>query len=481
MIKINIFIISIILIIYNNTIYTQSNINISNNKKESQKHIHILYSTNFADIYFKKALKFACQNDDITIINLLYNRGFDINNLFIQNHSPLMLASKFNSLKVVKYLIQKGADINLKNNYNKTALIVACENLSIETIEYLLSLENIDLEVKSHMLQSNAFITACISNNLKVAKMLLDKKADINTKYIYERNALMYACYTANYDLVTFLLKNGINVNTQDRKGDSALIFAVRYSQLKFIKKLVEYNADINIKNNLYEDALKLACKYNKYDIVKYLIKIGAQIDKSNQLKQNTIIYACKSGSPRIFSKILKTYNKDIMENNELIYLLLKTSIYNSHFKLLKFIIFIFLEKLIDQNSLVYKKIYKKYNRYKIIDPISIYINNIAKIKNSIKNEGDISTIISDIEKNNIKKVIIYALSIDYIIDFIIEKNNYMNIYKIIEEISYKDKSEFIIKKIEKIKKKIAQRYISYNIFSSLYNKQYNDIFLKIN
>jgi ankyrin repeat protein len=69
----------------------------------------------------------------------------------------------------------------------------------------------------------NMLITAVNNNNLQIAKLLIEKKADVNWKDGFKTTALMYAVSIGNKNMVTLLLDNGADFNANDGQGNTVL------------------------------------------------------------------------------------------------------------------------------------------------------------------------------------------------------------------------------------------------------------------
>jgi len=54
---------------------------------------------------------------------------------------------------------------------------------------------------------------------IEIAKNLIDAKASINNKSIFDRTELMMACNNDNYSLVEYLIKHGADINSISTYG----------------------------------------------------------------------------------------------------------------------------------------------------------------------------------------------------------------------------------------------------------------------
>ncbi|XP_066270802.1 ankyrin repeat domain-containing protein 34C-like [Branchiostoma lanceolatum] len=94
----------------------------------------------------------------------------------------------------------------------------------------------------------NALMIACMStykddqsvDKAKIVRYLLDNKADVNCKDKVGRTALIYACKEkAGADVVQLLLRKEADPRIEDSPGSSALVYAVNSGDVRVLKLLI--------------------------------------------------------------------------------------------------------------------------------------------------------------------------------------------------------------------------------------------------
>ena len=202
----------------------------------------------------KSNLYLATERGDISEVERCIKEGDDINQVSINNWSPLYLASCFGFLNIVILLVENGSELNFKNGkHEHTALIGCCQNIT--------------------------------PSQNKIITYLVNQGANINLveNELYQ-SALYYTCENNNIDMVIFLITNGSNPNTFGKYNISPLFIACQEGHMRIVRYLVEDAfpkaiIDTELTSNGMTSLL-IACYRNHWDIVKYLVTKSANINK---------------------------------------------------------------------------------------------------------------------------------------------------------------------------------------------------------
>ncbi len=149
------------------------------------------------------SLIYLAKYDNFNALELLINKGVDINADYFNEKTALMYASKNGCLNTVELLIKKQVIINQKRTNQKTALMYASENGHIGTV-----------------------------------KLLLEKGADVNIIDSHNKTALMYASENKlSTGIQLFIEKND---NQKDYDLKNTLISLLENGSLETIQSLIE-------------------------------------------------------------------------------------------------------------------------------------------------------------------------------------------------------------------------------------------------
>ncbi|GFY65411.1 putative pre-16S rRNA nuclease [Trichonephila inaurata madagascariensis] len=167
-------------------------------------------------------LRAAAKHNCGKVVELLTERGANIDLKGEKGETPLFSAVKEGHINMARFLIEKGADINVQCSYNGyTALHTA-----------------VDKSNPSMMKQFNKVNTA---DYIEIIKLLIEKGADINVQDNYGGTPLHLAVTFGNLKATTLLLEQeGIDISKRTTKvGFDVLHLSVR-ADMRFGQKCSE-------------------------------------------------------------------------------------------------------------------------------------------------------------------------------------------------------------------------------------------------
>lgn len=211
--------------------------------------------------------------------------GTDVNAADADGVTPLIAAVTSGQRDVVQLLLSAGADINARGSENRTALIYAIQAERPEMALLLLEQEGVDLEARESN-GSTPLVEAIVFKQLRVAKVLLDKGADINGSGPVGRTALHCVAPRLDVELFRWLLQRGADADVRDDDGSIPLHLAAfsiapadqsEGSDVKGgLQLLLESTSAINAANDAGQTALHMAVLWADPWIIKALLDAGA-------------------------------------------------------------------------------------------------------------------------------------------------------------------------------------------------------------
>ena len=227
--------------------------------------------------------------------------------------SALVRATRANSVDAVDMLLYLGADPNTTTESGLTSLILACILGNIKIAKLLLQARvNINQQDEDGF---TALMRACNSEtpNNDLVRLLIQSGADISIKESEQLwTALMYAVERGHTSIVQYLLDEGAPVNTQDVYGGTSLNLASQDGHSETVRVLLNYGADVNIlawSEEIYQTALMIACANQRTVCVDLLLAGGADPNLCDNT-QSPLIAACIADGdqpmdPTILDKLL--------------------------------------------------------------------------------------------------------------------------------------------------------------------------------
>lgn len=271
----------------------------------------------------------AIVNNRADDVIALLKQGVKINELSYLNNYPFLEAAKRSNADMIKLLLANGADVNLENNYKQNALHICVMNpKAVEVAAAILKGQpNID-----HVDQfgRTPFAEAVSEGKLDVAKLFLEKGADINFQHPKTgASVLVWEARKENVKIIEFLLKNGADIHLPDREGvtaiyeaavsleienihvlmkngadpfrkagkNNAITNALNAEKWEVLKAILSHVEDINFKLDIGYGLVHDAVINEKIELLKIMIELGADLNQKNQYGSTPLSLATYNGN----------------------------------------------------------------------------------------------------------------------------------------------------------------------------------------
>ncbi|XP_063405881.1 ankyrin repeat domain-containing protein 17-like [Mytilus trossulus] len=159
------------------------------------------------------------------------------------------------------------------------------------------------LILHSWQIVTTALSATCLNGHTEVAQLLLDNKADINSRDTYGQTALHSACQNGHTETVKILMEFGMNVNQKNKNGRTPLYVACKHGCYDTVKYLLDLNdqalisrVDTTIKNDKGFSVLHIACFKGHLEVVKLLIDVGMNLNDTTTINVTPLYMACYNG-----------------------------------------------------------------------------------------------------------------------------------------------------------------------------------------
>lgn len=189
----------------------------------------------------------------------------------------------------------------------QNSLHLVCENKRSNRWE---NRENSDLNTSSHVdYQTEYQLTKSKLNelNLKIAKLLIDAKCDLNHKdLISHETPLFRAILTNNYELVKLFVVEGADMSLRNSFGNDVLSRSIQLGRFKIARLLVVADSPIRVYSCIYRipnlDDLNRDLRYNRERDVGNELDLDLNVLNSENFLQYSI------GKYEEFLTFLQTY-----------------------------------------------------------------------------------------------------------------------------------------------------------------------------
>ncbi|XP_062600122.1 serine/threonine-protein phosphatase 6 regulatory ankyrin repeat subunit B-like [Saccostrea cucullata] len=199
-------------------------------------------------------------------------------------------------------------DINGSISEHKRLLLLSCYNGDLETVKIFtryfkretiyMTYPNLDIK---YVLGNKTLSAACEEGHPSVVKELLEARADVNKKDMYD-TPLTAACRGGHLGVVKELLAAGVDANQND-KYDTPLTIACEGGHLSVVKELLGARATVN-PYGVYKLPLIVACDGGFINIVKELLEAGADVN-AQSFYDTPLRAAAEGGYISIVKKLL--------------------------------------------------------------------------------------------------------------------------------------------------------------------------------
>jgi ankyrin repeat protein len=142
----------------------------------------------------------------IRVLNMLIERGDDVNYLDFNGCSPLSNAVRNNDTTMVRLLLKHGGNkhINHIPKYGQSNMVISAQNRNIEIVQLLLD-NGADPDSTKCSFATALYISA-EHGDIDIINLLINRGANIDRKTIRGNTALHAACKNGHEDIVRILM-----------------------------------------------------------------------------------------------------------------------------------------------------------------------------------------------------------------------------------------------------------------------------------
>lgn len=186
----------------------------------------------------------------------------------------LVTSATIGDLNNVQLLLNRGVDVNYQNvQHGYTALSRAVYNNKEEIVKLLLNQPGININTKDKY--GSSIISTVFANvrNLNIIKLLLRAGIDVNSVDSRGDTILNNMVRSRNEDIIVSLVRHGVDLNGVDKQGNTTLMLAAIYNLKDTARLFTESGADISLKNKSGDTALSNSVDFHNKEITTIILE----------------------------------------------------------------------------------------------------------------------------------------------------------------------------------------------------------------
>jgi len=281
-------------------------------------------------------LHWAVAANRADLVDLLLERGADVNAADAAGETPMHIAAASGRLEVAGKLLAKGANLNARDKENRTPFELARLYEQAAMMDFFLPATVLDSRdehgdtplhlavlyarpnVVRQLLAKGADLEAIDNDGntplhlaaaqglVEIAGLLLDKDANYRAANAVGATPLHLAAAQGQAKMVSLLLEHGADINAKDKDGRSPLFTTLESGDLAMIDLLVARGARPDFGDKDGVTALHLAVIGGKLAVARQLLRRGADASVRDNNLYTPLHWAATQESPEMLKLLLQ-------------------------------------------------------------------------------------------------------------------------------------------------------------------------------
>ena len=269
--------------------------------------VELSFTLNSLKQYVFSYLHLACfaTNPSVEVVELLIEFGAFPSALDSLERPPVGYACKKGCLGVVQRLAARGADLHAKMEQGQTSLHRAADSAAVAMVTCLLDCgadaNALDKNGVSPLMlagkTSGKFRTepAADSNELEIARLLIQRGADVKAVDCSGWTCAHYACGNRTAAILELLLHMGADIESPDNQNKTLLFMACESNSLSNVQLLLERGANAKATTTDGRICLHIAPASCPAQMVQLLVDGGADANAVDAMGQPVLMRWCST------------------------------------------------------------------------------------------------------------------------------------------------------------------------------------------
>lgn len=237
------------------------------------------------------ALSAAVNGGNRDLIELLIERGADVNYHQTNRDGPLECAANNGDLEVFKLLLKKGARITTRADVHRTTIQAVGYGGNEQIIQFVLD-SRVDIDSFGTAFDvervGTALQSAALNGHCAAVRLLCENGADIHSVRRgdkHARNALGFAASGGSAQVLQYLLENG----SQHTVDGGPLYYAAAFGNIEIIQYLLQNKPEHSSSSHVMA-SLEVAVKEGQWHIISTLLSTTERTFVSNTIIQRLMV-----------------------------------------------------------------------------------------------------------------------------------------------------------------------------------------------
>ncbi|MEY2677654.1 MAG: hypothetical protein RLZ00_346 [Pseudomonadota bacterium] len=191
--------------------------------------------------------------------------GYSLSNA--GSYDDFISAVIFDQPETIEKLLARGFDPNTPNEKGVPGLLVAIQSPSPKSAMLLAKHPQTNVNA-SNQHDETALMLAAITNQLELAKVLIERGADVNKA---GWTPLHYAATHGHREMMRLLIEHDAYIDSEAANGNTPLMMATATASPLAVKLLLEEGADPTLVNTANASALDIALQNDKQQSAFYI------------------------------------------------------------------------------------------------------------------------------------------------------------------------------------------------------------------
>jgi hypothetical protein len=191
--------------------------------------------------------------------------GYSLSNA--GSYDDFIAAVTFDQPSTIEKLLARGFDPNTPNEKGVAGLLVALQSEAPKAAMVLAKHPKTNLNAEN-LVGETPLMLAAIHNNLPLAKLLIERGADVNRE---GWTPLHYAATRGHREMMRLLLDHDAYIDSESANGTTPLMLAVSSAPPLDVKLLLEEGEDKTLMNSANASALDMALSKDRQQSAFYI------------------------------------------------------------------------------------------------------------------------------------------------------------------------------------------------------------------